>query len=164
MNKEEVITRPYEEYYEKDKKKAQEAKNAKNAQKLEMDKFLQLMQLTGALRAQQDPNMYPKNTNPQISQTLIDRAMGKTPKISNTVSQDTATYVPSSIPGPFTQTPVDGAANKDTATYIPSDIPTSMKDETLQAILKQKLAESEKVEKYVTKELNSIDIKKPYEF
>ena len=154
----------YEEYYEKDKKKAEEAKKAKDAQKLGMDKFLQLMQLTGAIRAQQDPNMYPKNKNPQISKTLMDRAMGKTPVANYAQTHDTATYVPSTIPSPFTSSLSGAAFTQDKVTYIPSSAPSSFKDDVLQASLQQKLAESVKVEEYVKRELDSIDIKKTNEF
>jgi len=90
--------------------------------------------------------------------------MGKTPVANYAQTHDTATYVPSTIPSPFTSSLSGAAFTQDKVTYIPSSAPSSFKDDVLQASLQQKLAESVKVEEYVKRELDSIDIKKTNEF
>lgn len=130
----------YEEYYQKDSKKNEKTNVSENVQKVSMDDFSQFTKMTGAIKAQQNPNLYSQNYNSQISSTLIDEVINaQKNKVNSSKSSigDSATYVPSITPTAFTDTELANAVNS-------------------------KLAYSDRIENYVKKELSSLDANNPY--
>ena len=79
-----------------------------------MDDFSQFTKMTGAKKAQQNPNLYSQNYNSQISSTLIDEVINaQKNKVNSSKSSigDSATYVPSITPTAFTDTELANAVN-----------------------------------------------------